>query len=179
LYGVSDGEKTAERIDLDTRFERRFYPYFVFWDFKFYRNPFQGYSYSIGTGPGVGRYIIDNDRTYLTLAYYIHWIYNRLTDRYTSLPLDKKIERYFLHHIEERFKFKITENLKLKERLVYKVSSRSMKDYFINFNIALENKMTKNLYLVISYEVNYQNIPVGKKIKRTDTIFMTSIKYKF
>ena len=179
LYGSSNGEKNAEEIKFNGRFERRFLPLFVFWDVNYYRNPFKGYRQSLGTGPGAGIYIINNDRLYLTLGYYVYRVVNKLTDKYSSENFDKSTERYFQHHIEERFKWKILKNLSLKEKLIYKITSRSNEDYFIDFYTAIENKITNRLSLEISYTVNYQNRPVGKKIKKTDTIFMTGIKYSF
>ncbi len=179
LYGSSKGKKNAEEIKLKTRFERRFLPLFIFWDIKYYRNPFRGYSQSIGTGPGVGVYILNNDKLYLTLSYYVYRVINKLTDRYTSETFTKNTERYYQHHIEERFKWKILRNLSFKEKLVYKITSRAKEDYFVDLYTAIESKITDRLSLEISYTANYQNRPVGKKIKRTDTIFMTGINYSF
>ena len=179
LYGSSKGEKNAEEIKLKTRFERRFLPLFIFWDINYYRNPFKGYNQSLGTGPGVGVYILNNDKLYLTLSYYVYRVINKLTDKYSSSDIDNKTERYYQHHIEERFKWKILPNLSLKEKLIYKITSRAKEDYFVDLYTAIESKITDRLSLEISYTVNYQNRPVGKKIKRTDTIFMTGIKYSF
>ncbi len=179
LYGSSKGKKNAEEIKLKTRFERRFLPIFVFWDINYHRNPFKGYRQSLGTGPGIGVYILHNDKLYLTVSYYIYRVINKLTGRYTSEKFIKNTERYYQHHIEERFKWKILPNLSFKEKLIYRITSRTKEDYFIDLYTAVESKITDRLSLEISYTVNYQNRPVGKKIKRTDTIFMTGIKYSF
>ena len=179
LYGSSNGKKNAEEIKFNGRFERRFLPLFVFWDVNYYRNPFRGYRQSLGTGPGVGVYILNNDKLYLTLGYYVYRVINKLTDKYSGEKFNKNTERYYQHHIEERFRWKILKNLSFKEKLIYKMTSRSKEDYFVDLYTALESKITDRLSLEISYTVNYQNRPVGKKIKRTDTIFMTGIKYSF
>lgn len=178
LYGESKGEKNAERIEGWGRLEKRFFPIFVFWDINYYRNPFQGYEHSIGIGPGVGIYIFKNEKIYLSTSYYVYRIYNELTDKYT-VPITNYIENYFLHHIEERFKIKISENIKFKQKIIYKLTSRTNKDYFITAENSLENKIIKNLSMEISYNINYQNLPVGDDIKKLDTIFITSIKYTF
>ncbi|RUM47731.1 MAG: hypothetical protein DSY47_06510 [Hydrogenothermus sp.] len=178
LYGESKGEKNAERIEAWGRLERRFFPVFIFWDIDYYRNPFQGYKHSIGTGPGVGIYIFKNEKIYLSTSYYVYRIYNELTDKYTA-PITNYIERYFLHHIEERFRIKLLENVKFKQRIIYKLTSRTNKDYFITAENSLENRITKNLSMEISYNLNYQNLPVEDNIKKLDTIFITSIKYTF
>ncbi len=179
IYGESKGDKTAERIEGSTRTERRIFPYFLFWDINFYRNPFQGYNYSVKTGPGIGRYIFKIDDLYLSASYYIYRVVNKLTNKYTYQPLEKRYERYFLYNIEERFKLKITDNTFLRQKLIYRVTSRSWQDYFLDGKVSVENKITKNLYLQISYKFTYQNRPVEKGIKRLDTIFLTSIKYSF
>lgn len=178
LYGKSKGKKNAERIEGWGRLEKRFFPIFVFWDINYYRNPFQGYKHSIGTGPGIGIYIFKNEKIYLSTSYYVYRVYNELTDKYTA-PITNYIENYFLHHIEERFRIKILKNIKFKQRIIYKLTSRTNKDYFITAENSLENKITKNLSMEISYNINYQNLPVGDNIKKLDTIFITSIKYTF
>ena len=178
LYGESKGEKTAERVEGWGRLERRFLPVFIFWDISYYRNPFQGYEHSVGTGPGIGIYLFKNEKIYLSTSYYVYRMYNELTDKYTA-PITNDTERYFLHHIEERFRIKFLENVKFKQKVIYKQTSRSSKDYFVTAENTLENKITKNLSLEISYNLNYQNLPVEENIKKLDTIFITSVKYTF
>ncbi len=177
LYGETSGEKTSENITSNLRVEKRFLPYFVFWDVHYYRNPFQAYKYSIGSGPGIGKYFFHTDRLYLTGSYYVYYVYNELNQ--PSYFTNKEREKYFLHHIEERFRVKLLKNLKFKEKLIYKVSSRKSEDYFVYFESSLINNLTKNLALEISYTANYQNIPIGSKIKRLDTTFSTLVQYSF
>ena len=177
LYGETKGEKTSENITSDLRLEKRFLPYFAFWDVHYYRNPFQAYKYSLGSGPGIGKYFFHTDRLYLTGSYYVYYVYNELNQQ--SYFTHKEREKYFLHHIEERFRVKLLKNLKFKEKLIYKVSSRKSQDYFIYFESSLINNLTKNLALEISYTANYQNIPIGSKIKRLDTTLSTLVQYSF
>jgi putative salt-induced outer membrane protein YdiY len=177
LYGKTSGVKTAENITADLRAEKNFKPYFIFWDVHYYRNPFQAYEHSIGTGPGIGRYFYDSEKIYLTGSYYVYYVYNKLNQ--PSYFSGTETENYFLHNIEERFRIKITENLKFKQRLIYKVTSRRLQDYFVYFESSLVNKLADNLALKISYTANYQNIPVGSKIKRLDTTFSTLVQFSF
>ena len=179
LYGQSKGKKNAEEEKFNGRFERRFLPFFAFWDIHLHRNPFKGYDYSIGTGPGLGVYLLKDESKSFSVSYYIYRVYNRLTDRYTQKDLTRNIERYFMHHIEQRFRIKLTPTVKIKEKLVYKITSRKKDDYFVDGYLALESNLTKRLTIEISYTVNYQNIPVENKLKRLDSVFMTSIGYKF
>ncbi len=177
VYGSTNGKKSSEYIDGNIRFEKRKFPYFFFWDIHYYRNPFQGYKHSIGTGPGIGRYFYHNAQSYLSLSYYVYYVYNDLNQ--PSLYTNKYFERYFLHHIEERFKKKFTKSLKFTQKLVYKVSSRKRQDYFVYFESSIINSFTKHLALEISYTINYQNLPLGSKIKRLDTTLSTLVQYNF
>ncbi len=177
LYGETNGKKTSESILSNLRLEKRFLPYFAFWDVHYYRNPFQAYEHSIGSGPGIGKYFFHTDRLYLTGSYYVYYVYNKLNQ--LSYFTNKQREKYFLHHVEERFRIKLLKSLKFKQKLIYKVSSRKSQDYFVYFETSLINNLTKNLALEISYTANYQNIPVGSKIKRLDTTFSTLIQFSF
>ncbi|RMA93128.1 DUF481 domain-containing protein [Hydrogenothermus marinus] len=177
IYGTSKGEKTAEEISGNLRLEKRYLPYFVFWDINYYRNPFQSYEHSVKTGPGLGIYLYESKKAKLSLAYYLYYVYNKLNAPSPFSNTDE--EKYYLHNIEERFKIKFTKNLKLKQKLIYKLTSRKMQDYFVYFESSLINALTKHLALEIDYVATYQNIPIEADIKRLDTKFSTLIQYSF
>lgn len=169
IYGESDGDRDTEKIDFKTRFELRRERYFPFFDFKYYRNPFQKYEYRISAGPGIGYYVFKSKKQYLPVSYYLYYNSDKLIDA------DRKYRSYFVHNVEERFKHRFTKTLSFKEKIVYSLTDRGTGDYYIDFEAGIVNKITKRLGLEVSFIANYQNRPVEASVERLDTTLMTSL----
>lgn len=177
LFSQSRSRKTAERISFDNRFEIKQKPYFYFLDLNYYRNPFQSYQHSIMFSffPGIGRYIYDDKDLYLTVSYYPYYVYNHLNT--VSIFSGSNKEDYILHNIEMRFSKSISDNTNFKTKFIYKISDRTIDDYFLLSESSLTTTITKRIALELSYNFYYQNIPVLTKINRVDTIFSTLIRF--
>jgi putative salt-induced outer membrane protein YdiY len=173
LYGESDGVKIAEEIDTKGRLERRKGRVFLFWDLRFFRNPFQNFEYRVATGPGIGYFFSHSDKLYLSGSYYLYYYYDKISNTISY------VDRYFMHNIEERFKFSFNENLAFKQKMIYSLNNENFKDYYIDFELLLINTLTQHLALQISYLAKYQNIPKEDIIERLDTTFTTSILIQF
>lgn len=179
MYSYNRGRKTAERISFDNRFEMKFKPYFYFMDANYYRNPFQAYEHSfmLSVVPGVGRYIFDEKDLYLTVSYYpyyVHSILNRI-----SVFSNTDTENYLMHNFEARFSKNISENAKFKTKFIYRITDRTLKDYFIVSENSIITKMTKHFGIELAYNIYYQNIPVLTKVERVDTTFSTLLQLNF
>ena len=173
IYGESGGVSFAEKVDVTNRWEIRLNSYFPFWDFSYYRDPFQKYDYRIATGPGLGYYFIKTDTAYLSASYYIRSHNDHL------LGTDDRYVNYTMQHIEERAKYSFTENLSLTQKLIYSISDRKAGDYFVDFETALKNKISKRLALELSYVARYQNKPVDITVKQLDTTISTFLVIQY
>jgi len=173
LYGESGGANFAEKVDVTNRWEMRLNSYFLFWDFTYYRDPYQKYGYRIATGPGLGRFFIKTDTAYLSASYYVRSHSDHL------IGADDRYVNYTVQFIEERAKYSFTENLSLKQKLIYSISDRKSGDYFVDFEAALKNRINKRLALELSYVARYQNRPVDVSVKRLDTTITTYLVIKY
>jgi len=173
IYGESGGENFAERVDVTNRWEMRLNSYFPFWDISYYRDPFQKYGYRIATGPGLGRFFIKTDTAYLSASYYVRSHNDHL------IGTDNRYVNYTMQHVEQRVKYSFTENLSLKQKLIYSISDRKSGDYFVDFEAALKNRINKRLALEFSYVARYQNKPVDITVKRLDTTITTFLVIKY
>ena len=173
LYGESEGIKIAEEMEAKGRLERRKGRTFLFWDLRFFRNPFQNFEYRFATGPGIGYFLSHSQKFYLSGSYYLYYYYDKISNSV------EYIDRYFMHNIEERFKFSFNPNLAFRQKLLYSLNNENFKDYYIDFELSLINKLTEHLSLQIVYLAKYQNIPKENEIERLDTTFTTSIVIEF
>ena len=173
IYGESGGVSFAEKVDVTNRWEIRLNSYFPFWDFSYYRDPFQKYDYRIATGPGLGYFFIKTDTAYLSASYYVRSHNDHLIGE------DERYVNYTMQFIEERAKYSFTENLSLSQKLIYSVSDRKNDDYFVDFEAALKNKISRKLALELSYVARYQNKPVDISVKRLDTTISTLLVIQY
>lgn len=173
IYGESGGASFAEKVDVTNRWEMRLNSYFPFWDFSYYRDPFQKYDYRIAAGPGLGYYFIKTDGAYLSASYYVRSHNDHLIGE------DERYVNYTMQFIEERAKYSFTENLSLSQKLIYSISDRRDEDYFVDFETALKNKISKKLALELSYVARYQNKPVDITVKRLDTTISTLLVIQY
>ncbi len=172
LYATQEGSETANRLDVNGRWERLFTNrFFGFLTAGYERDKFSGYEYKWNGGPGVGYDVLRTERqelkTLLSTLYYYNRIENDGIDNYSTL----KAELYY--------QWKILENLKLKEDLSYILNLSDTETYFVNSETSLEAKVNEHLSLGVGYKVAYQNKPPSPEVKKIDTTFSTSLIIDF
>jgi len=172
LYATQDDRETANRFDVNGRWERLFTErFFGFLTAGYERDKFSGYTYKWNGGPGIGYDLFKTAehelKTLLSLLYY----YNRIED--------DGIDNYATFKAEVYYRWNILENLKLKEDLNYIVNLSDTKTYFVNSDTSLEVKVNEHVSLGVGYKVAYQNNPPSPGVKRTDTTFSTSLIVDF
>jgi len=174
-YGEAGGIKNQEESEIDLRLELRFDRLFPYWDTNYYHNRFRNYDYRIATGPGVGYYFVKTDRSYLTASYTLHYNKDRLIEAHEN----EMESAYYMNKFEERFKYKFTDTLKIKQKGIYRLSNKSADDYYLLCELKLVNDLTKSLALEFVYVYDYQNMPEAEGVDKLDTSASTLIKFKF
>jgi putative salt-induced outer membrane protein len=172
LYATQDEKETANRFDINGRWERLLTDrFFSFITGGYERDKFSGYTYKWNGGPGVGYDLLKSKnhelKTLLSLLYYYNRIEDNGIDNYATL----KAEAYYI--------WNILESLRFKEDLSYILNLSEREIYFINSDSSLEVKINKHLSLGVGYKVAYQNRPPSEGLKRTDTTFSTSLIIDF
>ncbi len=167
LFATQDERETANRFDVNGRWERLFTDrFFGFVTTSYERDKFSGYEYKISGGPGVGYDIVKTLRHDLKGLFSTIYYYNRLEGNGTQEYPTAKAELFYQWHVRD--------NLKLKENLNYILNLQDTETYFINSETSLEVKINKYFSLGVGYKIAYQNKPPQEGIKRLDTTFSTS-----
>ena len=172
LYATQDDKETANKLDLNGRWERLMTERaFGFLTAGYERDKFSGYEYKWNAGPGFGYDLLKTHthelKGLLSTLYYYNRIKEDGIDNYATL----KAELYY--------RWNILENLRFKEDLNYILNLSDRDTYFINSDTSLEVKINKYLSLGVGYKVAYQNKPPSPGVKRTDTTFSTSLIIDF
>jgi putative salt-induced outer membrane protein len=173
LYGESRGRKTIERVNLKNRSRLNWESLFLFWDITFHRDPFRLYNQRYATGPGVGREWKLGKKTDLSASVYVYYYYEKLSRHQPSR------REYLMYNFGQELRHKLSDRVSIIQKLSFSQSNRESGDYFLNTSLKLVSKLTQLLSLEILYRLSYQNKPVERGIKKTDTFLITSIVINF
>jgi len=98
------------------------------------------------------------------------------TERYyESSPNKEKFRLSF----RPRIKQKIGENAEFVFVSFYQPNVENFDDFMLVANASLTAKLFKNLAIKLSYNYDYESMPVLETIKKTDTSFITSVVINF
>ncbi len=172
LYATQEGEETANRLDVNGRWERLLTErFFGFLTVGYRRDKFSGYKYRLNGGPGVGYDIVRTER---------HELKGLLSSLYYYNEIESGgIENYQTVKVEIYYEWLIKENLRFKENASYFVNLSDTEVFFVNSETSLEVSINEHLSLGVGYKVAYQNKPPEPTVKKTDTTFSTSLIVNF
>ncbi|NPA40658.1 MAG: DUF481 domain-containing protein [Aquificae bacterium] len=172
LFASQNGKETANRFDINGRWERLFTErLFGFLAAGFERDKFSGYSYKLSIGPGIGYDVLKTKKHQLKILLSTPYYYNKIEN--------DGIDNYATFKGELYYQWLIRENLKLKEDASYIVDLSDTGKYFINSDTTLAVKINKHLSLGVGYKIAYQSKPPKPGLKKLDTTFSTSLIIDF
>jgi putative salt-induced outer membrane protein len=172
LYKTDSGEETANKLTLNGRIEKNLSEKILFYLSSFlYSDPFSGYDYRVGLGPGIGYQLIDRENESLKLFSGFNYTYSN----YTGGTVDS----YSLWEVKLEYKNRLLENLLFCQKLSYQISLENSDDYFVHTETSFQVPVTENIALGLSYVLDYQNLLPDDAEYHTDKTFLTSIIYRF
>jgi putative salt-induced outer membrane protein len=164
------GTEKANRWDAGLRAEKSITKkLFGFLETGYLKDTFSGYTYRFSAGPGLGYEFVKNDNH--ELKGLVSGQYN--FDKFSAGPVDK--EDYAAGKAGLNYAWVIRENVKLTTGGTYLVSLDDTEKYFLNAEAALNVTLSSRLALGLSYTLNYQNLTPASDIKKTDTLYITSL----
>ncbi len=170
LYSKTEGKESASKLNITGRWERLFtLRFFSYLTLGFKTDKFSGYEYRINGGPGIGYYLIKDDRKELKLLSSILYYKDR---KYVE-PFEE--DSYTSSETEISLKIYLRENVLFKHLTNYSISLNDYSKYFVTSEISLEVMVNNHISLGVGYQVYYQNKIPDPSIKRLDTTFLTSL----
>ncbi len=168
LYKEDDGEETSNKLNLEGTVGRKFKDKFFleFYGFIF-RDPFSGYDFRGGLGPGLSWRISEN----LTVSGSFTYTYNNYSAGESSTYSQAELKGNYLK--------KLTSNLLFEQSLSYQVSFKDKDDYFLHSRTTFKVPFSSNLSLNLSYRVDYQNLLPDDAEYHTDRTFLLGVSYSF
>ena len=174
IYNETDGKKETERYYTDLRadysVDDRWYAYALG---SWLRDTFAGFDHRVGIGPGLGYRFLTGPAHFLSFEGGLNYTYEDYTD-----PQEDH-DQFIESRLYTKYEWAFTEKTKFSQGVEYLQSLKETDTWKLNAETALTTSLTDILALKISYSVLYNNDPKPSDLKKTDTIFATSMVISF
>ncbi|MFA6740215.1 MAG: DUF481 domain-containing protein [Arcobacteraceae bacterium] len=169
LYSESDENTSANKynieLDYNHMINKKLYSYM---GINYIKDELSDYDYRLNSGPGLGYKFLEDETQTVDIQGGLDYAY----DRYTNGLKDD----YLAGRTELNYKYRFSKSVEFKQMLSYLASFEDSEKYFAISDSAIGVKMTQNLSLGVSYNMDYTNKTEKEKL---DTKFLTSLIVDF
>ncbi|MBY0540366.1 MAG: DUF481 domain-containing protein [Campylobacterales bacterium] len=169
LYSESDENTSANKynveLDYNHMINKKLYSYM---GINYIKDELSDYDYRLNSGPGLGYKFLEDETQTVDIQGGLDYAY----DRYTNGLKDD----YLAGKTELNYKYRFSKSVEFKQMLSYLASFEDSEKYFAISDSAIGVKMTQNLSLGVSYNMDYTNKTEKEKL---DTKFLTSLIVDF
>jgi putative salt-induced outer membrane protein len=124
--------------------------------------------YRVTLSPGVGYWIIKQEKTKLSAEGGISYVFERRGQQ----------RDYFALRFAERFEHEFNERVKLVQNFEILPQIDDFENFFLNFDIGVESALSDKLSMTLTFYDSYNNIPAPDR-ERNDIKFIAGFKYRF
>ena len=135
---------------------------------NYIKDQLSDYDYRLNIGPGLGYKFLEDEIQTIDIQGGLDYAY----DKYNNGLKDN----YLAGRTELNYKYKFSQSVEFKQMLSYLASFEDGEKYFAVSDSAIGVKMTQNLSLGVSYNMDYTNKTEKEKL---DTKFLTSLIIDF
>lgn len=169
LYSESDENTSANKynveLDYNHMINEKLYSYM---GINYIKDQLSDYDYRLNIGPGLGYKLLEDEIQTIDIQGGLDYAY----DKYNNGLKDN----YLAGRTELNYKYTFSQSIEFKQMLSYLVSFEDGEKYFAVSDSAIGVKMTQNLSLGVSYNMDYTNKTEKEKL---DTKFLTSLIIDF
>ena len=169
LYSENDENTSANKynveLDYNQMINKKLYSYM---GINYIKDQLSDYDYRLNIGPGLGYKFLEDEIQTIDIQGGLDYAY----DKYNNGLKDN----YLAGRTELNYKYKFSQSVEFKQMLSYLASFEDGEKYFAVSDSAIGVKMTQNLSLGVSYNMDYTNKTEKEKL---DTKFLTSLIIDF
>ena len=169
LYSESDENTSANKynieLDYNHMINEKLYSYM---GINYIKDQLSDYDYRLNIGPGLGYKFLEDEIQTIDIQGGLDYAY----DKYNNGLKDN----YLAGRTELNYKYTFSQSIEFKQMLSYLASFEDGEKYFAVSDSAIGVKMTQNLSLGVSYNMDYTNKTEKEKL---DTKFLTSLIVDF
>ena len=169
LYSESDENTSANKynveLDYNHMINEKLYPYM---GINYIKDQLSDYDYRLNIGPGLGYKFLEDEIQTIDIQGGLDYAYDKYNDGLK--------DNYLAGRTELNYKYTFSQSIEFKQMLSYLASFEDGEKYFAVSDSAIGVKMTQNLSLGVSYNMDYTNKTEKEKL---DTKFLTSLIIDF
>ena len=169
LYSESDENTSANKynveLDYNHMINKKLYSYM---GINYIKDQLSDYDYRLNIGPGLGYKLLEDEIQTIDIQGGLDYAY----DKYNNGLKDN----YLAGRTELNYKYTFSQSIEFKQMLSYLASFEDGEKYFAVSDSEISVKMTQNLSLGVSYNMDYTNKTEKEKL---DTKFLTSLIIDF
>ena len=169
LYSESDENTSANKynveLDYNQMINEKLYSYM---GINYIKDQLSDYDYRLNIGPGLGYKFLEDEIQTIDIQGGLDYAY----DKYNNGLNDN----YLAGRTELNYKYKFSQSVEFKQMLSYLASFEDSEKYFAISDSTIGVKMTQNLSLGVSYNMDYTN---KTEKERLDRKFLTSLIIDF
>ena len=169
LYSESDENTSANKynveLDYNHMINEKLYSYM---GINYIKDQLSDYDYRLNIGPGLGYKLLEDEIQTIDIQGGLDYAYDKYNDGLK--------DNYLAGRSELNYKYQFSKNVQFKQMLSYLASFEDGEKYFAVSDSAIGVKMTQNLSLGVSYNMDYTNKTEKEKL---DTKFLTSLIIDF
>ncbi|MCU0237439.1 MAG: DUF481 domain-containing protein [Acidobacteria bacterium] len=170
VYGRNSGREASNKLALDGRWEASLNQRFsTIVSMGYGRDKFSGYRFRVFVGPGLGYFLVKEEKRSLQLSLALNYYHDRFSVG------ERRELRFLTGKTLGKFEWRPRENFKFIQNLGHFISFSESGSYFVESETAAETRINRTLSIGVSYKANYQNRPPAPEIRRTDTTFLTTL----
>ena len=169
LYSESDENTSANKynveLDYNHMINEKLYSYM---GINYIKDQLSDYDYRLNIGPGLGYKFLEDEIQTIDIQGGLDYAYDKYNDGLK--------DNYLAGRTELNYKYTFSQSIEFKQMLSYLASFEDGEKYFAVSDSAIGVKMTQNLSLGVSYNMDYTNKTEKEKL---DTKFLTSLIIDF
>lgn len=173
-YGETEGTTSTESGSLFFNYKRMFGSSYLFSNSGLYHDKIALISYRFTTSLGVGRYVIDNDRTKLGLEGGLAYIHEDYEDDPTGATPTLDAQDTFALRFAETFEHKLSETAKVWQSLEYLPEASDFGNFLLNATAGVEAALSSKMSLRFSVENRYNAEPPYES-KKNDLVTVAAL----
>ena len=169
LYSENENKTSANKYNLELDYNHMINEkLYAYMGINYIKDQLSDYDYRLNIGPGLGYKFLEDEIQTIDIQGGLDYAY----DKYNNGLKDN----YLAGRTELNYKYKFSQSVEFKQMLSYLASFEDGEKYFAVSDSAIGVKMTQNLSLGVSYNMDYTNKTEKEKL---DTKFLTSLIIDF
>ncbi|MGD9874058.1 MAG: YdiY family protein [Kiritimatiellia bacterium] len=166
-YGEADDEKNVENAKALANYKRTYDAFYAYLDGNVLYDDIAAIDYRATVGPGLGKFLVDSDKTKLGIEAGVAYIFEDVAD---------VTEDYAALRLAQNFSRQISETAKIFESVEYLPEIEDFDNYLLNGEVGIEAAINSSASIRVSVKDKYDSTP-GEGLEENDVSLIAALSF--